>query len=30
MAGLFAVLAVVFYVTRNIDWYSRDRIYFCK
>lgn len=24
-AGLFAVLAVVFYVTRNIDWYSRDR-----
>jgi inner membrane protein len=24
-AGLFAVLAVVFYVTRNIDWYGRDQ-----
>jgi len=23
-AGLFAVLAVVLYVTRNIDWYARD------
>jgi inner membrane protein len=22
--GLFAVLAVVFYVTRHIDWYGRD------
>jgi inner membrane protein len=25
-AGLFAVLAAVFYVTRNIDWYGRDQI----
>jgi len=25
-AGLFVVMTVVFYVTRNIDWYSRDRI----
>jgi inner membrane protein len=24
-AGLFLVLALVMYVTRNIDWYSRDR-----
>jgi inner membrane protein len=24
-AGLFVVLAVVFYVTRNIDWYARDQ-----
>ena len=24
-AGLFTVLAVVFYITRNIDWYSRDQ-----
>jgi inner membrane protein len=24
-AGLFAVLAAVFYVTRNIDWYGRDQ-----
>ena len=24
-AGLFLVLAVVFYVTRNIDWYQRDQ-----
>ncbi|HLP75686.1 MAG TPA: cell envelope integrity protein CreD [Candidatus Paceibacterota bacterium] len=24
-AGLFAVLAVVIYATRNIDWYARDR-----
>lgn len=24
-AGLFAVLAVVIYLTRNIDWYARDR-----
>ena len=23
-AGLFLVLAIVMYVTRNIDWYSRD------
>ena len=24
-AGLFVVLAIVMYVTRNIDWYARDR-----
>ncbi len=24
-AGLFAVLAVVIYLTRNIDWYARDQ-----
>ncbi len=24
-AGLFAALAIVMYVTRNIDWYARDR-----
>jgi inner membrane protein len=24
-AGLFATMATVFYVTRNIDWYSRDQ-----
>jgi inner membrane protein len=24
-AGLFTVLAVVIYVTRNIDWYARDQ-----
>jgi len=24
-AGLFAVLAVVIYLTRNIDWYTRDQ-----
>jgi inner membrane protein len=24
-AGLFAMLAVVFYVTRNLDWYARDQ-----
>jgi inner membrane protein len=24
-AGLFAVLAIVFYVTRKIDWYARDQ-----
>ena len=23
-AGLFLVLAVIFYLTRNIDWYARD------
>ncbi|MEI2722370.1 MAG: cell envelope integrity protein CreD [Verrucomicrobiota bacterium] len=23
-AGLFAVLAIVIYITRNIDWYARD------
>jgi inner membrane protein len=23
-AGLFLVLAIVMYVTRNIDWYARD------
>jgi inner membrane protein len=23
-AGLFFVLAIVMYVTRNIDWYARD------
>ena len=22
--GLFVVLAAVFYLTRNIDWYSQD------
>jgi inner membrane protein len=25
-AGLFVVLAIVFYVTRKIDWYARDQI----
>ena len=25
-AGLFAALAIVLYVTRNIDWYQRDRV----
>jgi inner membrane protein len=29
-AGLFVMLAVVFYVTRNIDWYARDGIGVCK
>ena len=24
-AGLFLVLALVMYVTRNIDWYARDK-----
>jgi inner membrane protein len=24
-AGLFTVLAIVIYVTRNIDWYARDQ-----
>jgi len=24
-AGLFTVLAIVFYITRNIDWYARDQ-----
>ena len=24
-AGLFIALAVVMYVTRNIDWYAKDR-----
>lgn len=24
-AGLFVVMAVVFYITRNIDWYARDQ-----
>ena len=24
-AGLFVVLAIVIYVTRNIDWYARDQ-----
>ena len=24
-AGLTLVLAIVMYVTRNIDWYARDR-----
>jgi len=23
-AGLFIVLAIVMFVTRNIDWYARD------
>jgi inner membrane protein len=25
-AGLFLVLAIVFYITRNIDWYTRDQV----
>jgi inner membrane protein len=29
-AGLFAVLAVVIYLTRNIDWYTRDQTQSCK
>lgn len=24
--GLFVVLAIVIYVTRNIDWYARDQV----
>jgi len=29
-AGLFAVLAVVIYLTRNIDWYARDQSQSCS
>jgi inner membrane protein len=29
-AGLFAVLAVVIYLTRNIDWYTRDESQPCN
>ena len=25
-AGLFLVLGLVMYVTRNLDWYARDRV----
>jgi inner membrane protein involved in colicin E2 resistance len=24
-AGLFVVLAIVIFLTRNIDWYARDQ-----
>jgi inner membrane protein len=29
-AGLFAVLAVVIFLTRNIDWYTRDQSQPCN